>query len=105
MPFKLQKNQNKFERKLENEKSYVNIKNEVSCVGETIEYTSWFDLCSDEKKRIQYINRGMTYAELFLRIVNKRENINDYVESDFLLKKVKKTKKNLSLLIIGKLIK
>ncbi len=64
-------------RKLENEKSYVNIKNEVSCVGETIEYTSWFDLCSDEKKRIQYINRGMTYAELFLRIVNKRENVGE----------------------------
>lgn len=58
-------------RKLENEKSYVNIKNEVSCVGETIEYTSWFDLCSDEKKRMQYINRGMTYAELFLRMANK----------------------------------
>jgi predicted acylesterase/phospholipase RssA len=64
-------------RKLENEKSYVNIKNEVSCVGETIEYTSWFDLCSDEKKRMQYINRGMTYAELFLRMVNKGENVGE----------------------------
>ena len=58
-------------RKLENEKSYVNIKNEVSCVGETIEYTSWFDLCSDESKRIHYINRGMTYGEVFLRLINK----------------------------------
>ena len=58
-------------RKLENEKSYVNIKNEVSCVGETIEYTSWFDLCSDENKRIHYIHRGMTYGEVFLRLINK----------------------------------
>ena len=58
-------------RKLENEKSYVNIKNEVSCVGETTEYTSWFDLCSDENKRIHYIHRGMTYGEVFLRMVKK----------------------------------
>ena len=58
-------------RKLENEKSYVNIKNEVSCVGEKIEYTSWFDLCSDESKRIHYIHRGMTYGEVFLRLINK----------------------------------
>lgn len=59
-------------RKLENEKSYINIKNEVSCVGETIEYTSWFDLCFDESKRIQYIQRGMTHGEVFLRLVNKK---------------------------------
>jgi predicted acylesterase/phospholipase RssA len=59
-------------RKLENEKSYVNIKNEVSCVGETIEYTSWFDLCSDEAKRVHYIQRGMTYGEVFFRLVNKK---------------------------------
>jgi len=58
-------------RKLENEKSYVNIKNEVSCVCEKIEYTSWFDLCSDENKRIHYIHRGMTYGEVFLRLINK----------------------------------
>jgi predicted acylesterase/phospholipase RssA len=58
-------------RKLENENSYVNIKNEVSCVGEKIDYTSWFDLCSDENKRIHYIHRGMTYGEVFLRLINK----------------------------------
>jgi predicted acylesterase/phospholipase RssA len=59
-------------RKLDNEKSYVSIKNEVSCVGEKIEYTSWFDLCSDENKRIHYIHRGMTYGEVFLRLVTKK---------------------------------
>lgn len=64
-------------RKLENEKSYISIKNEVSCVGEIIECTSWFDLCSDESKRIQYIHRGMTYGEVFLRMINKKENISD----------------------------
>jgi len=58
-------------RKLENEKSYVNIKNEVSSVSEIIDYTSWFDLCSDENKRIHYIQRGMTYGEVFLRLINK----------------------------------
>jgi predicted acylesterase/phospholipase RssA len=58
-------------RKLENEKSYVDIKNEVSCVGEKIDYTSWFDLCSHENKRIHYIHRGMTYGEVFLRLINK----------------------------------
>jgi predicted acylesterase/phospholipase RssA len=59
-------------RKLDNEKSYVSIKNEVSCVGEKIEYTSWFDLCSDENKRTHYIHRGMTYGEVFLRLVTKK---------------------------------
>ena len=59
-------------RKLENENSYINIKNEVSCVSEKIEYTSWFDLCSDENKRIHYIHRGMTYGEVFLRLVAKK---------------------------------
>jgi predicted acylesterase/phospholipase RssA len=58
-------------RKLENENSYVNIKNEVSCVGEKIDYISWFDLCYDESKRVQYINRGMTHGEVFLRLINK----------------------------------
>ncbi len=58
-------------RKLEDEKSYIKIKNEVSCVGEKIDYTSWFDLCSDESKRIQYIHRGMTYGEVFFRLVTK----------------------------------
>lgn len=59
-------------RKLENEKSYISIKNEVSCVAEIMESTSWFDLCSDESKRIQYIHRGMTYGEVFLRMRNKK---------------------------------
>ena len=58
-------------RKLEDEKSYVKLKNEVSCVSETTDYTSWFDLCSDESKRIHYIQRGMTYGEVFLRLVTK----------------------------------
>ena len=58
-------------RKIENENSYIKIKNEVSCVSETIDYTSWFDLCSDESKRIHYIHRGMTYGEVFLRLITK----------------------------------
>jgi predicted acylesterase/phospholipase RssA len=58
-------------RKIENENSYVKIKNEVSCVSETTDYTSWFDLCSDESKRVHYINRGMTYGEVFLRLITK----------------------------------
>ena len=58
-------------RKIENENSYIKIKNEVSCVRETIDYTSWFDLCSDESKRIHYIHRGMTYGEVFLRLIMK----------------------------------
>ena len=58
-------------RKIENENSYIKIKNEVSCVSETIDYTSWFDLCSDESKRIHYIHRGMTYGEVFLRLIMK----------------------------------
>jgi len=59
-------------RKLENEKSYVNIKNEVSCVSENIDYTSWFDLCSDENKRVHYIHMGMAYGEVFLRMMHKQ---------------------------------
>ena len=58
-------------RKIENENSYIKIKNEVSCVSETTDYTSWFDLCSDESKRIHYIHRGMTYGEVFLRLITK----------------------------------
>jgi predicted acylesterase/phospholipase RssA len=58
-------------RKIENENSYIKIKNEVSCVSETTDYTSWFDLCSDESKRIHYIQRGMTYGEVFLRLITK----------------------------------
>jgi len=58
-------------RKIENENSYVKIKNEVSCVSETTDYTSWFDLCSDESKRKHYIHRGMTYGEVFLRLITK----------------------------------
>ena len=58
-------------RKIENENSYIKIKNEVSCVSETTDYTSWFDLCSDESKRIHYIHRGMTYGEVFLRLIIK----------------------------------
>lgn len=58
-------------RKIENENSYIKIKNEVSCISETTDYTSWFDLCSDESKRIHYIHRGMTYGEVFLRLITK----------------------------------
>ena len=58
-------------RKIENENLYIKIKNEVSCVSETTDYTSWFDLCSDESKRIHYIHRGMTYGEVFLRLIIK----------------------------------
>ena len=58
-------------RKIEDEKSYVGIKNEVSCVSETTDYSSWFDLCLKESMRIQYIQRGMTYGEVFLRLVTK----------------------------------
>ena len=58
-------------RKIENENSYIKIKNEVSCVSETTDYTSWFDLCSDESKRIHHIHRGMTYGEVFLRLITK----------------------------------
>ena len=58
-------------RKLEDEKSYVGIKNEVSCVIEPVDYSSWFDLCSDESKRVKYIQRGMTHAEVFLRLISK----------------------------------
>ena len=58
-------------RKIENENSYIKIKNEVLCVSETTDYTSWFDLCSDETKRIHYIHRGMTYGEVFLRLITK----------------------------------
>lgn len=58
-------------RKIENENSYIKIINEVSCVSETTDYTSWFDLCSDESKRIHYIHRGMTYGEVFLRLITK----------------------------------
>ena len=35
-------------RKIDNEKSIIKILNEVTCVSETNDYTSWFDLCSDE---------------------------------------------------------
>lgn len=58
-------------RKIENENSYIKIKNEVSCVKETNEYMSWFDLFSDESKRIHYIHTGMTHAEVFLRLNTK----------------------------------
>jgi predicted acylesterase/phospholipase RssA len=58
-------------RKLEDEKSYVGIKNEVSCVIEPVDYSSWFDLCSDESKRIHYVQRGMTHGEVFLRLITK----------------------------------
>lgn len=58
-------------RKIDNVNSYIKIKNEVSCDKETTEYTSWFDLFSDESKRIHYIHRGMTYGEVFLRLITK----------------------------------
>jgi hypothetical protein len=58
-------------RKIDNENSYIKIKNEVSCVKQTNEYMNWFDLFSDESKRIHYIHTGMTHAEVFLRLNTK----------------------------------
>jgi predicted acylesterase/phospholipase RssA len=58
-------------RKLEDEKSYTGIKNEVSCISETTDYSGWIDLCLSESMRTQYIQRGMTYGEVFLRLVTK----------------------------------
>lgn len=56
-------------RKIDNEKSYIKIKNEVTCISEKNDFINWFDLCSDESKRIQYIHRGMTCGEIFLRMI------------------------------------
>jgi predicted acylesterase/phospholipase RssA len=58
-------------RKIDNEKSYTKIKNEVTCIGEKNDFINWFDLCSDESKRIHYIHRGMTCGEVFLRMITK----------------------------------
>ena len=58
-------------RKIDNEKSYTKIKNEVMCISEKSDFINWFDLCSDESKRIQYIHRGMTCGEVFLRMTKK----------------------------------
>lgn len=58
-------------RKIDNEKSYIKIKNEVTCISEKNDFINWFDLCSDESKRLHYIHRGMTCGEVFLRMINK----------------------------------
>ena len=58
-------------RKIDNEESIPKILNEVTCVSETNDYTSWFDLCSDESKRLYFIQRGMTYGEVFFRFITK----------------------------------
>ena len=58
-------------RKIDNEKSYIKIKNEVTCISEKNDFINWFDLCSDESKRIHYIHRGMTCGEIFLRMIKK----------------------------------
>ena len=58
-------------RKIDNEKSYTKIKNEVTCISEKNDFINWFDLCSDESKRIHYIHRGMTCGEVFLRMITK----------------------------------
>ena len=58
-------------RKIDNEESIPKILNEVTCVSETNDYTSWFDLCSDESKRRYFIQRGMTYGEVFFRFITK----------------------------------
>lgn len=58
-------------RKIDNEKNYTKIKNEVTCISEKNDFINWFDLCSDESKRIQYIHRGMTCGEIFLRMIAK----------------------------------
>lgn len=59
-------------RKLEDEKSYTGIKNEVSCIIETTDYSSWIDLCLSESMRTHYIQRGMTYGEVFLRMIKQK---------------------------------
>lgn len=59
-------------RKLEDEKSYTGIKNEVSCIIETTDYSSWIDLCLSESMRTQYIQRGITYGEVFLRMIKQK---------------------------------
>lgn len=59
-------------RKLEDEKSYTGIKNEVSCISETTDYSSWIDLCLSESMRTQCIQRGMTYGEVFLRMIKQK---------------------------------
>ena len=58
-------------RKIDNEKNYIKIKNEVTCISEKNDFISWFDLCSDELKRMHYIHRGMTCGEVFLRMISK----------------------------------
>jgi len=58
-------------RKIDSEDSITKIRNEVTCVSEINDYTSWFDLCSDESKRLYFIQRGMTYGEVFLRFITK----------------------------------
>jgi hypothetical protein len=64
-------------RKLEDEKSYTGIKNEVSCIIETTDYSSWIDLCLSESMRTHYIQRGMTYGEVFLRMSQPKEKIKE----------------------------
>jgi predicted acylesterase/phospholipase RssA len=58
-------------RNIDNEKSYIKIKNEVTCISDKNDFINWFDLCSDESKRIHYIHRGMTCGEIFLRMIKK----------------------------------
>jgi predicted acylesterase/phospholipase RssA len=58
-------------RKIDSEDSITKIRNEVTCVSEINDYTSWFDLCSDESKRLYFIQRGMTYGEVFYRFITK----------------------------------